>query len=121
MHGVTVWCQTSLPGIIPLHLYAVLAGVDDILDLKAYLGKYAYSIVIDVLAANTFGGGANPNEQEYSTSRDRALFSLLFQRSATFSPYEKPNRVMWQVRQGAVCTMLSTASLCNQCYAHCKG
>eukprot|EP00878_Enallax_costatus_P006826 GHUV01007154.1.p1 GENE.GHUV01007154.1~~GHUV01007154.1.p1 ORF type:complete len:909 (+),score=228.54 GHUV01007154.1:392-3118(+) len=70
-------------------------GGSNILDLKAYLAKYAYSIVIDVLAANTLGDEAYAYEGEYSASRDRALFSLLFQRSAEAKG--TPNRVMWQI------------------------
>lgn len=72
------------------------AGVNDILDLKAYLSKYAYSVVIDVLAANTLGdSNTAADKDEYSKRRDRALFSLLFQRSAEASG--TPDRVMWQV------------------------
>jgi hypothetical protein len=65
-----------------------------VLDLKPWLAKFSYSIGLDVLAANAMDDGRAKARQK--TDQDRAVFSMLFQRSA--GAEEKPDRVMWQVR-----------------------
>jgi hypothetical protein len=67
-----------------------------VLDLKPWLAKFSYSIGLDVLAANAMDDSRD--ESHPKTDRDRAVFSMLFQRSA--GAEEKPDRVMWQVRIG---------------------
>jgi len=75
----------------------VLTGQkEDVLDLKPFLAKYAYGISLDIMAVN-------PMIMNFpyfkSQDTDRALFSMLFQRSATSK--DDLSRVMWQVRQRA--------------------
>lgn len=72
-------------------------GQSNVLDLKPFLAKYAYSIVLDVLAANAMGDGDRSDLGKHGApDRDRAVFSMAFQRSAVASG--KPDRVLWQVR-----------------------
>jgi hypothetical protein len=65
-----------------------------VLDLKPWLSKYAYSIGLDVLAANAMDD--SKDKRHPRPDKDRAVFSMLFQRSA--GAEEKPDRVMWQVK-----------------------
>jgi hypothetical protein len=80
-----------------VHLSCLLCSAQ-VLDLKPWLAKFSYSIGLDVLAANAMDDSRD--EQHPPTDRDRAVFSMLFQRSA--GAEEKPDRVMWQVRMRAV-------------------
>ncbi|WIA11021.1 hypothetical protein OEZ85_011175 [Tetradesmus obliquus] len=64
-----------------------------VLDLKPWLSKFAYSIGLDVLAANAMDDARDKKHNR--TDRDRAVFSMLFQRSA--GAEEKPDRVLWQI------------------------
>uniref|UniRef100_A0A383V720 Uncharacterized protein n=1 Tax=Tetradesmus obliquus TaxID=3088 RepID=A0A383V720_TETOB len=64
-----------------------------VLDLKPWLSKFAYSIGLDVLAANAMDDARDKKHKR--TDRDRAVFSMLFQRSA--GAEEKPDRVLWQI------------------------
>jgi hypothetical protein len=57
-------------------------------DLKPYLSRNAYSLVLDVLASNVL---APDTDKE----RDRAFFSLQIQRSD--QPYKPPDSGVWQV------------------------
>eukprot|EP00775_Hariotina_reticulata_P010000 gene10000-10154_t len=63
-----------------------------VLDLKPFLAKYAYGISLDVLAVNPM---IKWSRNLQSRDTDRALFSMLFQRSVTSG--EDPTRVMWQI------------------------
>jgi hypothetical protein len=71
----------------------VLTGQqEDVLDLKPFLAKYAYGISLDIMAVNPM---IMNSPYFKSQDTDRALFSMLFQRSATSK--DDLSRVMWQV------------------------
>eukprot|EP00879_Flechtneria_rotunda_P000618 GHRR01000731.1.p1 GENE.GHRR01000731.1~~GHRR01000731.1.p1 ORF type:complete len:1462 (+),score=478.47 GHRR01000731.1:180-4565(+) len=63
-----------------------------VLDLKPFLSKYAYGIALDAVAASAISGAT---EQHPHPDKDRAMFSMVFQRSSKAD--DKPNRVMWQI------------------------
>lgn len=69
------------------------ANTPNVLDLKPFLSKYAYSIAIEVVASNAFTRG------------DTALFTMTLQRSSQI--HGKPDRILWQVRRQINKTILS--------------